>query len=88
MEDGGDLAHFIGEGDEFLGKEGLHSVGEGLFRLVMNLDEQAIGPDGDSGARKRQDFVALSGAVAGIDENGEMAALFYRGDDGEVEGVA
>ncbi len=88
MEDGGDLAHFVGEGDELLGKEGLHAVGEGFFRLVMNFDEEAIGADGDRGAGKRQNFVALAGAVAGIDKNREMAAFFYRGNDGEIERVA
>ncbi len=88
VEDGCDLAHFVGEGDEFLGEEGLHAVGERFVRLVMNFDEEAIGADGDGGAGERQHFVALASAVAGIDKNGEMAAFFYRRDDGEVEGVA
>ena len=70
VEDGGDLAHFVGKGDEFLREEGLHAVGEGFFRLVMNFDEEAIRADGDSGSGERQHFVALAGAVAGIDENG------------------
>ena len=54
MEDGGDLAHFTGEGDEFLGEQGLHAVGEGFVRLMMNLDEQTIGSYSDSGAGERQ----------------------------------
>ena len=70
VEDGGDLAHFVGKGDEFLGEEGLHAVGEGFFRLVMNFNEETIGPDRHSGSGERQHFVALAGAVAGIDENG------------------
>ena len=53
MEDGGDLAHFIGKGDEFLGEEGLHAVGEGFVRLVMDFDEETIGAYGDSGAGER-----------------------------------
>src|SRR5713101_4097324 len=88
VEDGGDLAHFVGEGYEFLGEEGLHAVGEGFVRLVMDFDEQAIGADGDGRARKRQDFVAFASAVAGIDENGKVAAFFYSRNDSEVEGVA
>src|SRR5260370_471052 len=88
VEDGGDLAHFVGEGDEFLGEKGLHAVGEGFFRLVMDFDEQAIGADGDGGARKRQNFVALAGAVTGIDKNGEMAAFFYGGISGQGRRVA
>src|SRR5258708_2110511 len=70
MEDGGDLAHVVGEGDEFLGEEGLHAIGEGFLRLVMNFNEEAISANGDSGSGERQHFVTLAGAVAGIDENG------------------
>jgi len=44
VEDGRDLAHFVGEGDEFLGEEGLHAVGERFVRLVMNFDEEASAP--------------------------------------------
>src|SRR5467141_3546398 len=84
VEDGGDLAHFVGEGYEFLGEEGLHAVGEGFFRLVMNFDEETISANGDSGSGERQNFVALAGAVAGIDENGQMTAFFDGGDDGKV----
>src|SRR5216684_794912 len=54
----------------------------------MNFDEEAIGADGDRGAGKRQNFVALAGAVAGIDKNREMAAFFYGRNDGEIERVA
>ena len=87
-EDLGDGANFGDEFGIFGGQDGLDAIGEGFFGLVMNFDEKAIGTDGDGGARKREDFVALSGAVGGIDENGEVAAFFDGGDDGEVEGVA
>ena len=82
------MAHFVGEGEEFLGEEGLHAVGERFVRLVMNFDEETIGADGYGGAGERQNFVALAGAVAGIDKDWEMAAFFYGGNDGEVERVA
>ena len=39
VEDGGDLADFGLEFGEFSGEDGLHAVGEGLFRLVMDFDE-------------------------------------------------
>src|SRR5260370_10810164 len=54
----------------------------------MDFDEQAISANGYGRARKRQNFVALAGAVAGIDEDGKMAALFHGRNNGEVEGVA
>ncbi len=88
VEDGGDLTYFVGEGGEFFGEDGLHAVGEGFVRLMVHFDDEAIGADGNSGAGKRQNFVALAGAVAGIDENGEVAALFDGGNDREVEGIA
>jgi len=50
VEDGGDLAHFVGQDGKFLGEDGLHAVGEGFVRFVMDFDEQAIGADGDGRA--------------------------------------
>ena len=88
MEDGGDLSHFVGENREFFGKDGLHAVGESFVRFVMDFDEQAIGANSDGGAGKRENLVPFAGAMAGIDEDGQVAALLDRGDDGEVKGVA
>ena len=88
VEDGGDLAHFVGEDGKFFGEDGLHAVGESFVRLVMDFDEQAIGADGDSCAGERKNFVALAGAMAGIDEDGEVAAFFDGWDYGEIERVA
>ncbi len=88
MEDGSDLTYFVGEGGEFFGEDRLHAVGEGFVRLMVDFDDKAIGANSNGGAGKGQNFVALAGAVAGIDENGEVAALLDGGNDREVEGVA
>jgi len=88
VEDGGDLADFGLEFGEFGGEDGLHAVRESLFGLVMNFDEEAIGADSDRSAGEWENFVALAGAVAGVNEDRQVAALFDRGDDGEIEGVA
>src|SRR5882724_4830117 len=88
VEDGGDLAHFVGEDGKFFGQDGLHAVGEGFVRLVMDFDEQAIGTNGDGSAGQWENLVALASAVAGIDEDGQVAALLDGGDHGEVERVA
>src|SRR2546428_8845778 len=85
VEDGGDLTYFVGEGGEFFGEDGLHAVGEGFVRLMVDFDNKAIGANSNGGARKGQNFVALAGAVAGIDENGEVAALLDGGDRSAVE---
>src|SRR5258708_33143708 len=53
VEDGGDLAHFVGEGDGFLGAGGLHAIGEGIFQLGMNFNEQHISSRGRSGTADR-----------------------------------
>ncbi len=47
------MAHFVGEGDELLGQERLHAVGEGFVRLVMDFDKQPIGANGNGRAGKR-----------------------------------
>src|SRR5712691_4415281 len=88
VEDSGDLADLGGEGGEFLGQDGLHAVRKRLVRLVMDFDQETVGADGDGRARKRENLVAFSGAVAGINENGQMAALLDGGDNGQVQSVA
>ena len=88
MEEGGDGADFGEEGGEFGGEDGLDAVGEGLLGLVMDFDKEAIGACGYGGAGHGENFVALAGAVAGIDEDGKVAAFFYGGDYGEIESVA
>jgi len=88
VKDGGDLAHIVGEGEELFGKNGLHAVGESFIGFVVDFDEQAVGADGHRCARERQNFVAFAGAVAGVNENRKVAALFDGRDDGEVERIA
>ena len=88
MEDGGDLADFADEFGELFGEDGLHAVGEGFFGFVVNFDEEAIGANSDRGAGKRQDLVALAGAVRRVDEDREMAAFLDGGNDGEIQGIA
>src|SRR5215472_3381176 len=55
---------------------------------MMDFDEQAICADGNGSAGKRQNLVALSGAVAGIDEDRQVATLLNRRNDREVERIA
>ena len=88
MEEGGDLAHLGDEFGEFFGEDGLHAVGKGFFGFVVNFDEEAIGANSDSGAGKRKNLVAFTGAVRRVDEDREMAAFLDGGNDGEIEGIA
>src|SRR5215470_4046573 len=88
MEDGGDLAHLVGELGELFGEDGLHAIGKRFLRLMVNFDKETVGAYGNSRARKRQDFVALARAVARINKDGQMAPPLHRWNDSEVESVA
>ena len=88
MEDGGDAADFVGECGEFAGDDGLDAVGEGFFGLVVNFDEEAVAADCNRRERQGKYFVALAGAVRRIDHDGQVAAAFYGGNDGEIQSVA
>jgi len=66
----------------------LDAVGEGFFGVVVNFDQEAVGAYRYRGSGEGENFVALAGTVGRIDENGEVAALFYRGDYREIERVA
>src|SRR5690348_16339793 len=88
MEDGGDLAHFTGELAKLFGEDGLHAVGKSLVGFVVNFDKQSVGTNCNGSARKRQNFVPLAGAVAGVDEDRQMAAFLYGWHDGKVQRVA
>jgi hypothetical protein len=88
VEDGGDLLDFLHEIGEFGRENGLDAVGEGFFGLVMDFDQEAIGTYGDCRAGEWKNLVAFASAVRWIDEDGEVAAFFYRGDYSQVERVA
>jgi len=88
VHDGSDLGEFVHHADELFGIEGLRPVGERLFGLVVNLDHDAVGTDSNAGAGHGQDLVSLACAVAGINEDGEVAEPLHGGDDAEVERVS
>src|SRR5579863_6773851 len=88
VEEAGNGADFDQEFGELGRDYGLDAVGEGFFGLVMYFDEEAVGTCGYGGARHGKNFVAFAGAVAGVDEYGEMAAFFDGGNYSEVESVA
>src|SRR5206468_4051872 len=55
-----------------LGIQRLRPVRKRMLRIVVDLDDQAIGPGGDRGSCHRCDLVADPGAVARIDDDGKM----------------
>jgi hypothetical protein len=56
--------------------------------VVVDLDEDAVGARGNRGAGHGQHAVALAGAVAGINQNRQVAHPLDGGNDAQVEGVA
>ena len=78
-------AHHVFEG---FGGDGLGAVGEGVFGVVVGFDDEAIGAGGDGGFAHVGDEVGVAGALAGVDDDGEVADAMDFGDDGQREGVA
>ena len=85
---GGNLLKLVHHADKLVGIDGLRAVGERLFGLVVNFDQDAVGAGGDGRAGHGQHAVAPAGAVAGVDENGQVAEALDGGNDAEVERVA
>src|SRR6201992_185137 len=73
---------------ELLRKQGLGSVGKGLIRVGMNLDQQPITPCGDCGAGHGRDLVAAANTVRGIGKHRKMRELLDDRDGGDVHGIA
>src|SRR5580698_7035739 len=80
-----DLVHHAGK---LVGIDRLRAVGESLLRMVVDLDKDTVAAGGHSRAGHGQHAVALAGAVAGVDKNGQVTDALHRGDDAEVKGVA
>ena len=55
---------------------------------MMHFDQNAVGSGCDGCAGHGQHAVALAGAVAGVDEDGQMAEALHGGNNAEVERVA
>src|SRR3990172_32752 len=53
--------------------EGLRAIGEGLVRVRVNLDDQAVDAGGDGGQRDGRDQVPLACGVAGVADDRQMA---------------
>jgi hypothetical protein len=83
----GDLAYLEHQLVELIREQRLGTVGERLVGLVVHFHEQAISSDGYCCTRQRSDFVAFAGAVAGIDQDRQMAQALYRWHQTQIERV-
>ena len=58
-----------------LRRQGLGAVAEGLFRIIVNLDHQAVGAGRDGCEGERLHHEADAGRVARVNDDGEMGLL-------------
>ncbi len=79
---------FVHHDGELVGVDGLRAVREGFFRLVVDFNQDAVCAGGNGGAGHGQNAVATTGAVAGVDQDGQVAEALDGGDDAEVKGVS
>ena len=73
---------------ELIGEDRLRPVRQRFIRLMVNLDDESVGADGDGSAGERRDFVAFAGALAGIDNDRQMAEPLHRRNHAQIEGIA
>ena len=67
-----DLSHLRHQFVELVREQRLHAIGESHIRLVMHFDDQPIGAHRNRRPRKGSNFVAFTGAVAGVHHNRQM----------------
>ena len=63
----------------------LVSVAQGIFRIGMDLDDQAVGAGGNGRGRHPRDQVAVARAVTRIDQHRQMRPLVQIGNRGQGE---
>ncbi len=66
MNHPGDSPDLLDQFGKLLRLQALGAIGEGLFGMSVNLDQQAIGAGGDSSVGHGLDILPLAGSVAGI----------------------
>src|SRR3990170_2833386 len=79
-------AHLLHQLLEVGRRQRLRAVGEGLVRVRVNLDEQAVDAGGDGGQRDGRYQIPLAGSVAGVADDGQMADPLDHRDGVDIEG--
>jgi len=83
--DDAELGHQLGK---LIGPQRLGAVAERAVGIVVHLDEQAVGARCHGGARHGKDFVAPTGAVGRVGDDGQVRELLHHWDGRNVERVA
>ena len=80
--DGSQLAHERGELTE---RQALLGIGQCLIRRRVDFYQQAMSSGGARGPCHRRDVASLPGAMARVDDNGQVRSLPDNRDSGQVE---
>ena len=67
-----ELAHGAREGAQVGVDERLRTVAERGLGVRVHVDDDAVGTDGDGGARERHHQLAASAGVRGVDDDGQV----------------
>src|SRR5947199_4703920 len=88
VKDRSNLAYFRHQLIKLVREDGLGAIGKRMIRIVVDLYQQAVSAHSNRSARKRNNFVAFAGTMAGINHNRKMAEPLYRGHNAQVERIA
>jgi metal-sulfur cluster biosynthetic enzyme len=83
----GNSRQLVHERCEVIEGQALLGIGQRLIRRRVDLDEQAMSSCRTRGPCHRRDVPALSGAMAGVDDDRQVRSLPDDGDSGQIEGV-
>ena len=70
-----ELQQLLGQSVEGLGPQGLGTVAQGMGRVVVDLDQEAVGTGGHGAHGQGIHQPALAGGVAGVDDDGQVDPL-------------
>ena len=79
-----DLPDLLHQFVELIGIKRLDPVRKSFVRIAMHFHDQAVGADCNRSAGQRRNFVALSGAMARVDNDWQMAESLNGGNDAQV----
>ena len=77
------LVHELPEGGR---RDRLGTVADGVFWVVVNLEDQGVGAGGDSGPGHRDDELRFAGAVRRIDDDRQVTLVVKIGHRGQRQG--
>src|SRR5208337_1324533 len=82
----GDPAALIHELPEGGRRDRLGAVADGVFWIVVNLENQGVGAGGDGGPGHRDDQLRFAGAVRRIDDDRQVTLVVQIGHRGQWQG--